>query len=356
MARSVRKSVRPPGDSLKKPVSLKDLANSLGLSATTISLVLNGSPGVESIPKETRDRVIECARKLNYRPNFLASALRSKRTYTIGVMVPELSDGYSALVVGGIEDALLENGYMYLATSHRHSVAQITKLSRLLWERRIEGLILVDTPDEIKIPLPIVSVSGHSTYDGITNIVLDHNRAAELGVRHLKDLGHRKIAVLKGQHFSSDTETRWSAIERVARQLGVPIDPALVVQLEGNSPSPETGYQAALRLMDRGVPFTGFFAFNDVSAVGAIRAFNERGRLVPQEISVVGFDDIWSAAFHIPALTTVRQPLRRMGVQAAETLMQRIQRRDEPDYPRAIEVPPELVVRESTAPTPEGVS
>lgn len=334
------------------PVNLKQLAASLGLSETTVSLVLNESPRSEGIPQQTKDRIIAGARKLNYRPSFMARALRSKRSYAVGVLVPELSDGYSALVVAGIEDQLAEHGYMHLATSHRHSERQIDLQSRILWERCAEGLIVVDTPREIKVPLPVVSVSGHNFYEGVTNLILDHDRAAELGIGHLRELGHRRIAVMQGQQFSSDTGARWNAIESAARRQGVPIDPALVVQLEGNSPSPETGYHAALRLMERNVPFTALFAFNDVSAFGAIRAFQERQLRVPQCVSVVGFDDIWGAAFHIPALTTIRQPLRQMGSQAAEILLARILKPNEMDYPRVIEATPELIVRESTAPAP----
>jgi DNA-binding LacI/PurR family transcriptional regulator len=334
------------------PASLKDVAAALGLSPTTISLVLNGSPGSEAIPPETQKKVFAAARKLNYHPNFLARALRSKRSYAVGVMGPELSDSYGALVVGGIEDTLLESGYMYLATSHHHIVPQITNMARLLWERSVEGLILVDTPYPINTPLPIVAVSGHHDHDGITNIALDHDAAAELGVGHLVALGHRRIAVMKGQPFSSDTEVRWLAIEAKARKYGVPIDPALIVQLEGDSPSPETGYAAALALVNRRIPFTALFAFNDVSAVGAIRALQDQGFQVPASVSVVGFDDTWGSAYHIPALTTVRQPLRRMGALAAQTLLDRIRQPEKDDYPRLIEVSPELIVRESTAPAP----
>lgn len=352
MPRGSKKPPDPVDTRQRKRVSLRELAAHLGVSPTTISFVLNDSAGAKAIPEETKSRVLAGARQLGYQPNFMARSLRSKRSYAIGVMVPELSEGYSALVVSGIENALLERGYMYLATSHQHSERQVHLLSKLLWERRVEGLILVDTPYEIKVPLPIISVSGHGSFEGVTNLVLEHNTAADLAIGHLQSLGHRHIAVIKGQAFSSDTEKRWEAIEQSARAHQRPINPALVVQLEGNSPSPETGYRAALELLNRNVPFTALFAFNDVSAFGAMRAFQERGLRVPDAVSVIGFDDVWGAAFHIPALTTIRQPLRRMGGQAATTLLDRILQHDSLHYPRTIEVAPELVVRESTAPAP----
>lgn len=348
----VSRKGKPPaaksGSNPDRPINLKDLAAYLGLSPTTLSLVLNNSPGSEAIPQETQKRVIAAARRFNYRPNFVARSLRAQRSYSVGVMVPELSEGYASLVVAGIEDTLVERGYMYLATSHRHSARQLELLPRLLSERSVEGLILVDTPCTMNVVLPIVAVSGHGEEEGVTNVVLNHERAGQLGIGHLFSLGHRRIAVLKGQEFSSDTEVRWQAIERAARDYGVPIDPSLVVQLVGDSPSPETGYCAARELMNRNVPFTALFAFSDVSAFGAIRAFQERGLPVPQAVSVVGFDDILGAAYHIPSLTTIRQPLRRMGALAAETLLQRIESKGT-ESASPLEVEPELIVRESTA-------
>lgn len=336
-----------------RPVSLKELAAHVGLSPSTVSLVLNQSPGSEAIPQETQRRILEAARKFNYRPNFLARSLRSMRTYAVGVMVPELSEGYSALVLSGIEDRLMEEGYMCLAASHRHARRQVDLLPKLFYERCVDGLIAVDTPYSLRVPLPVVSVSGHLTEPGVSNIVLNHDRAAELGLTHLHSLGHRRIAVIKGQSFSSDTEVRWQSIATAARRMGCPIPPELVVQLEGDSPSPETGYTATRKLLERGARFTAIFAFNDVSAFGAIRALRESGLEVPGDVSVLGFDDIWGAAFHLPALTTIRQPLRRMGQLAAETLLRRVRLGQDADCPAVIQVEPELVVRESTGPAPK---
>jgi len=348
-----QKSSRSGGDTPdSRPTSLKELAAHLNLSPTTLSLVLNGSPGADSIPQETQDRIFAAAMRFQYRPNFLARSLRASRSYAIGVMVPELSDGYSSMVLGGIEDRLTEAGYVHLATSHRHSKTNLDLLPRMLYERCVEGVIVVDTPYELKIPLPVVSVSGHRNDPGVTNIILNHDRAAELALGHLKSLGHRRIAVIKGQNFSSDTVPRWLSIRKAARTLGLTLDPACVVQLEGDSPSPETGYRAAQRLLARGAAFTALFAFNDVSAFGAVRALREKGRDVPGEVSVIGFDDIWGTAYHIPALTTIRQPLRAMGVLAADTVLTRIREGNSVDIPAVLQVEPEMIVRESTGPAP----
>jgi DNA-binding LacI/PurR family transcriptional regulator len=346
-----KKTAQPiPGRSSTpgKRISLKQLAAKLRLSTTTLSLVLNNSEKAQSIPQKTKERIFAAARGLNYRPNFSARSLRSKRTFSVGVLVPELSDGYSALVLTGIEDYLLQSGYVYLVASHRHKDNLIEEYSHLLHERSVEGLIAVDTPYDLDLQLPVVSVSGKRKVPGVTRIILNHDCAAELAMRHLFELGHRQIAVIKGQSFSSDTETRFEAICRAASRLDLRINPALVSQMEGVLPSPEVGYRAARVLLEKGQSFTALFAFNDICAIGAIRAFREAQRRVPQDISIVGFDDIYEAAYHIPALTTIRQPLLQMGMLAAETLVKRIAD-PRAHVPSVLQVEPELVVRESTA-------
>ena len=331
-----------------EPVSQRMLADYLGLSSATISLVLNGSPVADSIPQKTKDRVFAAARNFNYRPNFVARSLRTQRSYMIGVLVPEVSEGYASAVMGGIEDQLLQEGYFYLVASHRHMPDLIEEYPQVLQRRSVEGLIAVDTPWTQQISIPVVSVSGRGKAKGITQIVLDHDRAAELALEHLYHLGHRRVAFIKGQSFSSDTEVRWNAIGKAAKRLGLEIRPELVVQLEGDSPSPEVGYGVTHKLVANREGFTALFAFNDISAIGSIRALRENGYRVPEDVSVVGFDDIQSAAFQNPALTTVRQPLRRMGRLAAETVLSSITAPAAHKSSRRIMVEPELVVREST--------
>jgi LacI family transcriptional regulator len=336
-----------PSKKLLHSVTLRELAKHLGLSTTTVSMVLNGSPAAGSIPKETQDRVFAAAKRLNYRPNFFARSLRSQRTRMIGVMVPELAEGYASLVLSGIEECLLGQGYVYLVTSHRHKPDLIERGPRLLYERCVEGVIALDTPLDHQWPIPVVSVSGHDRIPGVTNIVLNHRTAAELGLRHLMDLGHRRIAFFQGQSFSSDSAIRWQAIHDAAHRSKLPIYSTLVTCLEGDSPSPQTGYHAARKILATGQEFTALWAFNDISAIGAVRAIIESGLRVPEDVSVLGFDDVYAAAFYNPALTTVRQPLTRMGFVAAESLLRRIA---EPfDGPAEQSVEPELVVRESTA-------
>ena len=335
--------------SSQNSVSLKQLASHLGLSPTTLSLVLNESPSASSIPQQTKDRIFEAAKKLNYRPNYVARSLRVQRTHTLGVIVPELSDGYSAMVLNGVENILSEEGFFYLTASHLHREELLEKHPQILIERQVEGLIAVDSPIRFQPTLPCVSVSGHDEIEGVTNIILNHQSAAEMGIGHFYDLGHRKIAVIKGQDFSSDTEIRWRTISEAAEKRSIPIDPQLCVQLEGDSPSPEIGYLAMKKILARKKKFTALFAFNDVSAIGAIRALEESGLRVPQDVSVLGFDDIYAAEFHNPALSTIRQPLFEMGRLAAQTVLDGLKNTDAP-LPEMLSVEPTLIVRQSTAP------
>jgi DNA-binding LacI/PurR family transcriptional regulator len=335
---------------LRQSVSLKSLAEHLGLSQAAVSLVINRSPAAKSIPHRTQELIRKAARELNYRPNHLARSLRQQRSYTIGVVVPEISEGYAALVMSGIEDHLLQEGYFYFVVSHRHRDDLIKEYPHLLQQRAVEGLIAVDTALSEGFDVPLVAVSGHRDVAGVTNIVLNHSRAASLALEHLTNLGHKRMAFIKGQAFSSDTAVRWDSVRNAAEELGIPIKDRLVVQLEGESSSPELGYQVTKNLLDSGEPFTALFAFNDISAIGAIQALRETGRRIPEDVSVVGFDDIQSAAFQNPALTTVRQPLRQMGMIAAETLLQRINGPAHAPYPKELMVEPELIVRASTAP------
>src|SRR5271155_5089652 len=209
-------------DSSAEPVTLKVLAAHLKLDPATVSVVLNNVPG-RSIPEATRERIRSAAQKFNYQPSFVARSLRNRRTMTIGILVPVLADGYHAEVMTGIGDRLLEENYFYFIAHHRHRADLIEQYPRMLISRGAEGLIAIDTELVGKLPLPVVAIAGHQRVTGVTNVVLDHHRAAELSLRHLYDLGHRTIAYMRGQPYSSDSDVRWRGIVQVAKDLGLSI-------------------------------------------------------------------------------------------------------------------------------------
>ena len=340
----------PPAEG--RPLNLRQLAEHLHLSQTTVSLVLNNSPAGKSIPQHTRDRVFEAARRFQYRPNYFARSLRNSRSMSVGVIVPDLSDGYFPVVMNAIETHLLESHYFYVTASHYRRSELVEEYSRRLMERAVDGLLLLDTPAEVHVPVPAVAVSSHHSGPGVTNIVLDHDRAARLALMHLRDLGHERIALMQGPEAITDAKYRWNAILNVAKEMGIGIDPNLCMHMHKADQTPELGYSLMRDLLEQRRDFTAVFCFNDIAAIGAVRALTDAGLRVPDDVSVVGFDDIITAAFNQPSLTTVKQPLRQMGLRAAQVLLERIAN-PEKDYAAELVMEPELVVRESTGPAPE---
>jgi DNA-binding LacI/PurR family transcriptional regulator len=328
-----------------RPVSLKMLAEHLDLSPATVSFVLNDAPN-RSIPDITRHRVREAARQFGYRPSHIARALQGKRTMTIGVLLPELGEGYHSQVLNGAADVLMSDGYFFFTAHHRHRVDLVAEYPGLLYARGVEGLLMIDTHLRTAPSCPAVAIAAHTAVPGVANVVLDHERAAELALGHLHRLGHRKIAYMRGQLFSSDSRSRWRSTLHAARSLGLQVSPDLIVRLDKDSYSPEPGYEAVQKLLMRHGDFTAVLCFNDVAAIGAVRALRDAGLRVPVDVSVVGFDDIRSAEFYTPRLTTIRQPLQQMGSVAATLLLKKITGSKVPEISR---IEPELIVRESTA-------
>jgi DNA-binding LacI/PurR family transcriptional regulator len=344
----------PPGH-----VNLRMLAEHLELSQTTVSLVLNNSPSAKSIPHETRIRVTEAAERFNYRPNYFARSLRQSKSMSVGVLAPDLSEGYFTRVMSGVVQELTAAHYFYFTACHDWKRELIEKYPRMLVERAVDGFLLLNTPaDHIEVPVPVVAISAHSAAENVTNIVLDHHLAVSQALTHLYALGHRRIAFMRGPRAIPDSEYRWESIQQLAGDMNLQIDPALVIRIDsagwsmkdGHHPmAPEIGYKPMQGLLEKSRDFTAIFCFNDIAAIGAIRALKDAGLSVPGDVSVVGFDDIQSAAYSTPSLTTVRQPLAEMGKRGAEVLLDRIANREK-EYPSEIVMAPELVIRESTGP------
>ena len=337
----------PSKSSATRPVSLKELATHVGLSPATVSRIINQSATEHRIAPSTQLRVLAAA-ALNYNPNVFARGLRQKKSFIVGVMVPEISEGYASAVLGGIEDTLLQAGYFYFVVSHRHKKDLLREYPRLLVSRAVEGIIAFDSPLEGDPSVPVVAVSNHKRHKSTINIELDNSLAVRLALEHLIKLGHRRISFIKGQSFSSDTAPRWKAIREVAAELGIQVRTELTVQLHGDGPGIELGQTAAQILIDRKRSFSALFAFNDLAAIGAIVALKKAAFHIPSDISVVGFDDIFIASTNNPPLTTVRQPMREMGQIAAKTLLRLIQGLPVDAERQSIRVMPTLIERRST--------
>lgn len=340
-------------------VNLRMLAEHLGLSQTTVSLVLNNSPSAKSIPQETRNRVVEAAHRLDYRPNYFARSLRQSRSMSVGVLAPDLSEGYFTRVMSGVVEELTAAHYFYFTACHDWKPELIEKYPRMLVERAVDGFLLLNTSvQELAVPVPVVAISAHCSEDKVTNILLDHHQAVHRALSHLYELGHRRIAFMRGPRAIPDSEFRWESIQQVAREMDLKLDPELTIRIDaagwsvkgGQHPmAPEIGYKPMQALLEQTRAFTAVFCFNDISAIGAIRALKDAGLSVPGDVSVVGFDDILSAAYATPSLTTVRQPLAEMGRRGAKVLLERIADKKKA-FATDIFMESELIIRESTGP------
>lgn len=333
--------------------TLRDLATHLGVSQTTVSLVLNNAPQAKGLSAETRRRVLLAAKELNYRASYFARNLGKTRSESIGVIAPELSEGYFTVVMGGVEKYLVKRHYLYFTSCHYWQPELMERYPQLLLDRGAEGLLLLNTNADFITPLPVVAISGHRAGAGITNVILDHEESAQMAIGHLYELGHRRIAFMRGHQHVIDSDFRWEAMSAVAAEFGIVVRPELTVRLLSGGWSPTVGYGPVKRLLARTRDFTAILCFNDTAAIGAMRALKEAGLSVPGDVSVIGFDDILSAAFQVPSLTTIRQPLEKMGQVASQVLLDRIEHPDR-DQPAEIVMGPKLMVRESTGPARAG--
>ena len=204
----VRKSADDSTVMQGKRIDLQQLAAHLGLSKTTISFILNDAPQAKQLSAETRRRVLEAAKLLNYRPSYYARNLRKGSSESIGVIVPEMSEGYFTLVMSGAEEYLIEKHFLYFTTCHYWRPQLMKDYPRMLEDRGVEGFLVLNTNVEFETHLPTVAVSGHKTGPLVTNVTLDHALSAQLAMRHLYELGHRRIAFMKGQQFSVDSRYR----------------------------------------------------------------------------------------------------------------------------------------------------
>src|SRR5580700_439873 len=332
-------------------ITLKKLAEHLSLSRTTISMILNDVPEATRFPEETRQRVVESARKLGYRPNYFARSLGSKRNYLIGVIAPDFGNGYEAAILSGFQRCLLNTGYTSFIFTHLWSPSLLQRHVETLCNRGAEGLLLINSTPGESPGIPAVTICTDRSPIWSTRVSIDNAFGIGKAIHHLVSLGHREIAFIKGPEGSGDTEERWNAVLATCKTLGLRVDPRLTVQLERLEPPgtrhAEGGRIAAQDLLRRGKPFTALVAFNDVSALGAMTALREGGHKVPEDVSVMGFDDIEFASIAYPPLTTIRLPLQEMGATAAELLLRKL---TNDEKVRSLRVRPELIVRSSTCP------
>jgi DNA-binding LacI/PurR family transcriptional regulator len=344
--------------------TIRDVARESGYSASTVSIVLNNAPLSRYIPEDTKSRIQTAARRLGYRPNPLARSLRSQRSNVVGVMVFDITDPFCTPILRGLENALYQASYLSLLADAHNEPQRFERYLEMLLDRRVEGLIVIANwlVTDIKVladltekQVPTVIAGRAFEIENVSTVSVDNESGAALALEHLYKLGHREIAFLRGPKTLASSGQRWKGIRNFAQSVGLRLNPKLIAELP-ESLDPNSSFEAGGRLTAElfagGKPFTALQAYDDVTALGASRALKKKGLRVPEDCSVIGFDDVAQASLSLPSLTTVRQPMEAMGAMSAGMVLEAIKavnlKQEIPIAKRRI--PAELVVRESTAP------
>jgi DNA-binding LacI/PurR family transcriptional regulator len=343
-------------------VTIRDVAKDSGFSSTTVSIVLNNAPLARYIPATTKKTIEKSAKKLGYRPNLFARSLRSQRTHTVGVMVFDMTDPYCTPILRGIESALHDANYLPILTDVHNERERFERYLEMLLDRRVEALIVlanwlfvnIDVLGDLqKSSIPTVMIGQELDNDWISSVIVDNELGAHAAVEHLYSLGHRRIAFIRGPKTLGDSAPRWKGVRSFAKENGLVIDPQLVMDLP-ESRDPASSFESGIKLTDeliaRSRDFTALMAFDDMTAFGAFRALSKAGVRVPEDCSVIGFDDIAASSLYTPSLTTISQPMEAMGRLAVNLISDGINAVLEKKTVPAIhrKLAPELAAREST--------
>jgi LacI family transcriptional regulator len=330
-------------------VTIRDVAARAGVSPTTVSHVINAT---RPVSLGVQARVEAAMAELGFQPNALARSLRRKRTHTVGLIVPDSANPFFAEIGRGIEDTSFANGYSVMLCNSDGDPGRELLYMDLLAQKQVDGILLVPTGNQVQLAatlrtrnLPVVVIDRDVPGDPLDRAHIDNVAGGYLATRHLLDLGHRIIGYIGGPPHLSPAPDRSAGYRHALEEAGILVDPQLVA---GGNFRDEGGYDGAAALLALPLRPTAIFAGNDLMAIGALAAACERGVQVPEELSVVGFDDIHLARYLNPPLTTVAQPKYELGVIAAELLIARLAQPDLPPARRLLQA--QLVIRQSTAP------
>ena len=341
-------------------VTIRELAKKCGCSASTVSMVLNNRPLATYIRADTKAHIRQIAKEMEYRPNIFAQSLRANRSFTVGVMVFDITDPYCTYTLRGIENMLNAASIAYLLFDAQNKRERFHRNLELMLQRRVDGLILVANSvqtdpavlEAVHIPQVPVVVIGREL-EGLefaSTVIVNNQRGGYMALEHLYRLGHRNIAFIRGPKTIADSFLRWEGIMKYAKEVGLKIPREALLDLSEVPTTSAEGLAAVKSLVARGRRrFTAVLAFDDMTALGVIRGLTESGLEVPRDCSVIGFDDIDAAGYYNPPLTTIRQPMLRMGEEAASALLDRVNSKNSKKAQvvhRVLE--PELVVRKSS--------
>lgn len=337
----------------KGTVTRDDVARRAGVSPATVSYVVNNGP--RPVSPETRTRVLQAIKDLGYQPNAIARSLRRQRTSTLGLVLPDTNNPYFAEVARAVETAAFSQDFRVVLCHSNYDPEREQQYMDLLIAERAAGVIWIPSTEnpapgmrliERRVPLVLLD----RKLEGLPTpaIVADNYQGGYLATEHLIKLGHRRIGFIARPVALTHAEERARGYAAALREHGLPVDQELIV---AGGFRHDRGHAAACLLFRKASPPTAIFAYNDIMAIGALRAAWENRLRVPQDLSIVGFDDIPEAAFTCPSLTTVYQPKSEMGRRGAELLLQMI-RGEAPAPVGAPHLAVHLVVRESSGPAP----
>jgi LacI family transcriptional regulator len=327
---------------------LKDIADKTGFSANTVSLALRDSP---RIPAETREVIRRAAQELNYQPNHVARSLVSRETKTIGLILTDIMNPTLTRTAQQVELALAERGYGTLFATSNHQLGEEKRLIEMFRSRRVDGMLIYPAVHrelahlkDLRRHFPVVLlIAGPDA--GIDAVSVDDRAGTRRAIRHLIDLGHKRIGFLDPNSSNLNSE-KFEGYQRALADAGLPFDPTLIVAANGHYAT--HGYYALDNLMNIKQPPTAVFSHNDSLAMGALRWCHKHGRRVPEDISIMGYDNIEFTEFAQPPLTTMNYAVDQVSRMAVDRLMRLIEAKDQPPEPRVTLIEPDLVVRAST--------
>jgi len=312
--------------------------------------------GPRSVSAETRDKVVQAIRDLDYKPNAVARNLRRQRTSTLGLIIPDTLNPYFPEVARGIEAVAFENEFIVVLCHSHYDVEKELRYIDVLSAEQVAGVIWVPaTEDDAPIKrlqdyrIPLVVLDRSIGEDGVLTVSADNFGGGYLATEYLIGLGHRRIGCITRPVGLEHSNDRTNGYRAALASHGLPFDTCLLAK---GGYKFDDGKRAALELFDCQAPPTAIFAYNDLMAIGAIHAAKERGLRIPQDISIVGFDDIPGAAFTFPPLTTICQPKLEMGRKSAELLIASINGETEEDQDISVKMDVKLVIRQTTGPAP----
>lgn len=329
-------------------ITIRDVAARAGVSVATVSHVLNGT---RKVSPETAARVRRAMEELGYQPNAIAQSLRKRATYAIGILVSDITNPFFATLVRGVEDAALTSGYSVIVCNSDEDPQKEAMYIRALWRRRIDGMLIAPTRDGtssaikglVKQRLPFVFVDRKAKGVEAPAVLSDNVGGAYLATRHLIEKGHRRIGIILGIPKATTTEERFAGYRRALNEAGIPVHEKLVVwggyRIEG-------GRQAVTKLLSLRSPPTAIFSTNNLMSVGVLQEVRCRGLKVPEDVAIVGFDDLEWTELLSPPLTVVAQNPYEIGRRGLELLLAEL--RERKAVPEEIRIPVELKLRGST--------